>query len=445
MNVVNVQKNSCDITFILGSNTVISCVAAVGVTLLLLSVVDVWKLELGLAPYFITVAVGALTLAVISYWVALRSMQDTKYRNLASFQHSRVYPKKDKNVTDIFSLPQYTQVMVSNYRLLQPIFAITEYEQHTREINADEQFSPIVTIVDTATQQPLDCMLLLCGEKPPEVNCRTLFYIAVQVICLSHQADLCESLQHPLYHVESKPCKKGKLPLMFCFYQSGMVCVIQLSVNSIADSEGVEYMHHSENCTCVVQVLDQEHFESSYHSEKTQESTDSMGTFNPPQCIRVIVSNYQLLQTIFAIAKGECHTRELRPDEQFSPIVTIADAATQQTLDCVLLLHGEKPPEVNYRTLFCYIAVQVTVVPYYGTHNSHPHTLYHMESKLCENSKLQLIFCFYQPRTVWVIQLSVKSITDSKGVEFNKHHSEDCTCIVKVVDQEQHRCYHRGQ
>ena len=34
------------------------------------------------------------------------------------------------------------------------------------------------------------------------------------------------------------------------------MCVIQLSVHSITDSAGVEYMHHSDNCTCVVQVVD---------------------------------------------------------------------------------------------------------------------------------------------------------------------------------------------
>ena len=425
----------------------ISCVA-VGVALLLLSVVDVWKLELGLAPYSISAGVGALTLAVIiwKYWVTQSSMPDTKYRNLTSSQHSRVYPVKEKDVTDSFSLLQYTRVMVTNYRLLQTILAVTEREHHTREMNPKEQFSPTVTIVDTATQQPLDCVLLLHGEKPPEVSCRTLFcYIAVQVICLLY-SDTHESLQHPVYHMESKQCREGKLPLKFCFYHPDMVCVIQLSVHSIADSEGVEYMNHSKNYTCVVQVLDQEHLESSYHSilcpEKGQKSTDSMRTFSLPQYIRIIVSNYQVLQTIFAIAKSECHTREIRPDEQFSPIVTIVDTTTQQPLDCVLLLHGDKPPEVTYTTLFCYIAVEVTVVPYYDTH---PHPPYHMESKPCKNSKLQLIFCFHKPGTVCVIQLSVKSIADSEGMELNMHRSEDCTCIVKVVDPEQHRCYHRGK
>ena len=68
---------------------------AVGVALLLLSVVDVWKLELGLAPYSIIAGVGALTLAVFisKYWVTQSSMPDTKYRNLASSQLSRVYPR----------------------------------------------------------------------------------------------------------------------------------------------------------------------------------------------------------------------------------------------------------------------------------------------------------------------------------------------------------------
>ena len=159
---------------------------------------------------------------------------------------------------DVFSLPQYIRVMVSNYQPLQTLFAISESEYHTREIKTDEQFSPIVTIVDTATQQPLDCVLLLDGEKPPEVSsrtlkCKTLFcYRAVQVA----YRDAHGSHPYPQYHVKSKPCKQGKLPLTVCFHQPGTVCNIQLSVHSIVDSEGVEYMHHSEHCDCNVQVID---------------------------------------------------------------------------------------------------------------------------------------------------------------------------------------------
>ena len=164
---------------------------------------------------------------------------------------------------------------------------------------------------------------------------------------------------------------------------------------------------------------------------ESQESTDGSDTFSLPQYIRVMVSNYQPLQTIFAIAESECHTREIKKDEQFSPTVTIVDTATQQPLDCVLLLHDEKPPEVNHRTLFCYIAVQVTVAQYHDAHGSHPYPLYHIESKPCKQSKLPLIFYFHQPGTVCLIQLSVHSIVDSEGVEY-VHHSEGCTCVVQV-------------
>ena len=106
-------------------------------------------------------------------------------------------------------------------------------------------------------------------------------------------------------------------------------------------------------------------------------------------------------------------------------------------LDCVLLLHGEKPPEVNCRTLFCYIAVQVAVVPKHDSHNLYPHPLCHMESKPIKQSKLPLIFCFHQPGTVCVIQLSVHSIVDSEGVEY-MYNSEDCTCVVQIIDHVRH-------
>ena len=116
-----------------------------------------------------------------------------------------------------------------------------------------------------------------------------------------------------------------------------------------------------------------------YRKHESQGSTDATDTFSLPQYIRVMVSNYQPLQTVFAISESEYHTREIKTEEQFSFTVTIVDAATQQPLDCVLLLHGEKPPEVTCRTLFSYIAVQVS---YRDAHGFHPYPPYHVESKL---------------------------------------------------------------
>ena len=175
--------------------------------------------------------------------------------------------------------------------------------------------------------------------------------------------------------------------------------------------------------------------QSSLCLESGQEANDCTDAFSLPQYIRVMVSNYQPLQTVFAIPKGECLSGERKEEEQFSPTMTIVDAATQQLLDCVLLLHGEKPPEVSCRTLFCYIAVQVS---YCNGHGSPPHPLYHMESKPCKQGKLPLIFCFHQPGTVCVIQVSIHSIVDSEGVEY-MYHSEGCTCVVEIIDRKQHR------
>ena len=119
--------------------------------------------------------------------------------------------------------------------------------------------------------------------------------------------------------------------------------------------------------------------------DKGQEVTVSEYIFSLPQYVRVMVSNYRPLQRILAIAKGECHTQQMKTEEQFSPTVTIVDTATQRPLNCLLLLHGEKPPEVNCRTLFCYIAVEV--------HGSHPHPPYHMESKPCKQGSRHSAGC----------------------------------------------------
>lgn len=180
---------------------------------------------------------------------------------------------------------------------------------------------------------------------------------------------------------------------------------------------------------------------SRLHTEKGHTSTDSTDIFSLPQYIRVMVSNYQPLQTVFSIPEGECHTRPIKTDEQFSPTVTIVDDATQQPLDCILLLQGEKPPEVTCKTLFCYIAVQVS---YHDEHGSHHHPLYHMESKTCKQGNLPFIFSFHQPGTLCVIQLSIYSIVDSEGVEY-MHQSEDCRCIVRIIDRKQHHCQSRAQ
>lgn len=178
-----------------------------------------------------------------------------KHRKHESQQQSGLDPEESNGYTYVSSVPQYVRVMVSNYQPLQKIYAIAEGECQSREIKTEEQFCPIATIVDTATQQPLDCVLLLHGEKPPEVSRRTLFcYIAVQVTFSEERS----SCPHPLYHMESKPCTQGKLPLVFCFHHPGTVCVIQLSVHSMVDSEGVEYMYDAVDCTCVVQIIDRE-------------------------------------------------------------------------------------------------------------------------------------------------------------------------------------------
>jgi len=88
-------------------------------------------------------------------------------------------------LSDTVSLLQYIRVMDSNCEQLQRIFTTTKRECHTRQIKKDEQFFSIVTIVDSGTNQPLNCahVLLLPGEKPPEVCCRTLFcYIEVFLV-----------------------------------------------------------------------------------------------------------------------------------------------------------------------------------------------------------------------------------------------------------------------
>ena len=212
----------------------ISCVA-VAVTMLVLSILDIWKLKLGLAPYSITAAVAVLILALVitkKYWVIQRSMPDTNRdksrRKLESQQHSSQFERRHgSNVSrDILSLPQNLQVIVSNYQLLQKIFAISE---NTLETRPDEQFSPIVTIADAVTQQPLDCVLLLLhGEKPPEVNCRILFcYIAVQVTNFgAHGLSF-----YPPYHMESKPCNQNKLPLTF--FSPARYSLCHLAVSSL--------------------------------------------------------------------------------------------------------------------------------------------------------------------------------------------------------------------
>ena len=74
---------------------------AVAASLLLLSVVAMWKLELSLAP-----VTAALTLAVViwKYWVTWRTLRDTdtgaKRRKFASQQHSKAHPEKRQETND---------------------------------------------------------------------------------------------------------------------------------------------------------------------------------------------------------------------------------------------------------------------------------------------------------------------------------------------------------
>ena len=52
------------------------------------------------------------------------------------------------------------------------------------------------------------------------------------------------------------------------------------------------------------------------YPENGQESNDYNNVFSLPQYIRVMISNYQLLQTVFAIDKGECESLEIMTEEQ---------------------------------------------------------------------------------------------------------------------------------
>ena len=61
-----------------------------------------------------------------------------------------------------------------------------------------------------------------------------------------------------------------------------------------------------------------------------------------------------------AISETECYTQQINNDEQFSPTLTVVDAATQQTLDyCCMLKNLQKYAPGH--ALFCYTTVQVKV------------------------------------------------------------------------------------
>jgi len=156
-----------------------------------------------------------------------------------------------------------------------------------------------------------------------------------------------------------------------------------------------------------------------------------------PQYVRVTVLNYQNLQRIFAVNKDTEHTK-LKRDEKFSPIVTIVDDETQQIIDCMLLPKNMKPPKVRRYTLFCYISVHVHDTP----KSSQPQ--YNMESQLCNQGKLCLVFTFYSANTDYNIRLSIHSIADSEGVKYMCNF-EDFVCNVRVIDQNQYQWYSSGQ
>ena len=350
----------------------IACVA-VGVPLLLLSVVDsVWKLELDQALYSIMAAVGVLTAVVIkNSWVTQPDTnKNEKHRKPKCPHHSRLCPETRQEIIDsmdIFSLPPHTQVIVSNYQFPQTIFAIPKDECHTQKIKKEEQFSPIVTIVDTATKQPLDCVLLLHGEKPPEVSCRTLFcYIAVQILFVQYQTH--NSPPHPWYHIESKPCKQGKLPLLFSFHQPGTICVIQLSIHSIVDSGGVEYMWNSEDCTCIVQVID-----------RKQHQCESSGQHG-----QVRIREPQLLRYTGPLSSAKYHKLE----KQFTKLYLSPDYEQIQQLSKLVVVSRSIGPDIKVFAL-CWEALSLYVHESYEYPQKLLKSAWKKASKLeCENGLL---------------------------------------------------------
>ena len=186
------------------------------------------------------------------------------------------------------------------------------------------------------------------------------------------------------------------------------------------------------------------HLNSNLKKRKEANFSTNLSMCSLPQQLRMVVSNYEYLQRTFAVSADKCH-HKLKPEEQFSPLVAILDAETGQQIGATVLLAGEKPPEVANRTLFCYISLNVTLIPYYGSLRSHPYSLHHLEKNTkipCNPGEIALLFCFYQGSADYIIQFSIHSIADSQGIEY-MYQCEECNYIVRVIDREKYsKCHH---
>ena len=97
------------------------------------------------------------------------SLLDKRYKKLETQQQSSLHQDERRDVpdsTNIFSLPQYIRVKVSNYQLLQKTFAIPEDECLRQEIKADNIRQQIKKM---SSFLPLWLLWMLQHNKPSTV------------------------------------------------------------------------------------------------------------------------------------------------------------------------------------------------------------------------------------------------------------------------------------
>ena len=128
------------------------------------------------------------------------------------------------------------------------------------------------------------------------------------------------------------------------------------------------------------------------------------------------------------------HTTSLRKEEQFCPVLQLIDCATNQPLNCTVVLHPSDV-EIVIGSVCCSISVSVTG-SYAGKAVPGPDS-YHVQKNTSMNNRgeLSLQFCFFHPDTEYAIKFGIHSITDTEGLECIGYTAEEYKCIVHTTGQ----------
>jgi len=153
-------------------------------------------------------------------------------------------------------------ICVSNYRPLQRV--VTVHEVFARftdlKLRKEEIFNPVVTVIDSDTDQPVHVQFTGTGEHDHSHRVKELCcYLSVEVDV--HPFSDVTHVAKRTHEVRECFSVDNEVALHFCFFQANSEYVVTFSVKHVTNAEGFEcFGYRSNTFRCVLHTVSREQF-----------------------------------------------------------------------------------------------------------------------------------------------------------------------------------------